>query len=669
MYLRSKRKKRSLWRRAIVPLALLLAIAAAAVSHYLPRVERYRERLIQEGWLSPQDASSALLPFLFKKPAAPRPPYEFTEQEKALLVEARRRIPAVRQGETQLILEDDVGNPLGENWQVDYRLINRHFLMGMIDPPHAFIDRARYALGTNLAATYGVWYEIDPASAPGYDMRCPEQLGASEWRRAAGYKLHFHTVAWNIYVKKDGGHVEIRIPEYVFKEIDDPLRRKEVFMDHIRAMAEYTRGRYDSVNLWNEPVNFWANAFGWRTAEILDHLKEASLEFRRINPSSEILINIGECLTGEELMSWYDLCRWMVEQEVECDWIGLQLWYNGFFPWGQAMKPASLERIYDGLKRYGQYSLPLYITEFAVPSQGEPYPGWQWDEERQAEFAEAVFTVAYSMPSVGGMNYSNSIDAFMRDGGLFDPEGHPRPVLNRLESLIDSWTTRGSGVTDSRGGVSVVGFGGDYILTAADPVSGRRFFYRFQIAERQKDRQTIQPQSEPDWAPEPYARLGPEVTRNLILPCSFESIPLERFGQEALPGLPVPLKGLLVTYQLEHPDEETWQVGEPYGFCMTDLPASDGDFQCDLKIDSFRGPIMYLQVITGDRRFLVETVPEGCYRLAFPVRAGEKPVVFTHWRNQEARVIVKNPRFRSAAGLLLPAEAEASQGSGEVGIE
>jgi hypothetical protein len=120
---------------------------------------------------------------------------------------------------------------------------------------------------------------------------------------------------------------------------------------------------------------------------------------------------------------------------------------------------------------------------------------------------------------------------------------------------------------------------------------------------------------------------------------------------------------------LEHPDEETWQIGEPYGFCMTDLPPLDGDFQCVLKIDSFRGPIMYLQVISGDRRFLVEAVREGCYRLAFPVRAGEKPVVFTHWRNREARVIVKNPRFRSAAGTLLPAEAEVIQGSGEVGIE
>jgi hypothetical protein len=272
-------------------------------------VARYREGLIQEGWLSPQDSSYALLPFLFKNPVAPRPPYEFTEQEKALLAEARRRIPAVRQGETQLILEDDAGTPLGENWQVDYRLIDRHFLMGMIDPPHPFIERARHAMGTNRVAVSGVWSEIDRDSAPAYDTRCPEQLGALEWRRAAGYRVHFHTVAWNIYRKMDGDRDEVRIPEYVFQEIDDPLRRKEIFMEHIRTMAEYTRSRYDSVNLWNEPLNVRANAFGWRTAEILDCLKEASLEFRRINPSSEILINIAECLTGEEPMSGYDFCQ------------------------------------------------------------------------------------------------------------------------------------------------------------------------------------------------------------------------------------------------------------------------------------------------------------------------------------------------------------------------
>jgi len=99
----------------------------------------------------------------------------------------------------------------------------------------------------------------------------------------------------------------------------------------------------------------------------------------------------------------------------------------------------------------------LHILEIGVsggPSNGsvmsgkvrfprEPYP-WHrpWDEELQADWTEAMYTLAYSKPFITGCVWHDFVDtdAYLDNGGLLRSfKGEPKPVYDRLAALERQW--------------------------------------------------------------------------------------------------------------------------------------------------------------------------------------------------------------------------------------
>lgn len=631
----------------IAGMTIAVALLIFAGERLMKRFEQRQRVAIRHGWVSLQDGWTASVPYLFgSKIWTKRPPYEFTDRERKLIEDARARIPAIRHGSAQLTLLTEDGQPLPAGWRVEYKLIRHDFLFGTIDPPYPERERARHQLSTNLALIYATWNDIDPSVEPGYDWRMPEVFQARAWRRAAGYKTCLHTVAWNIYMKKDGDRVETRMPEYFFRDVP-PEKINDAFLDHIRAMAEYSRGKFDMVNLWNEPVNVWANAMQWDLqTELLPMVKQACAEFRRINPDCEILLNLGEPIFAQELTHGTTFVDWLRNNDVEVDWVGLQFWHNGFYPWDQPIEYASLEQMHDSIERYSYFGYPLYITEFAAPSRGAAHEGWDWNEERQADFAEAMAIMAYGSSGIKGFNYYNTIDAFMKSGGLINNDGSDRESLRRLGTLYDSWTTRGETKTDGEGALSIRGTAGDYHITATSPDGGSTRFYTFKMAPKISTSGRLHPQIPPDTAPEPYDRLAPLHLRDQILNVGMSRIDESLLGQEDIPGGEFThASHPFMQYELNRISPLEFEISQPLGFSLLSLPDQDGEVAFDLKTEFDGGGYNYIQVIAGEKRFFAENILNGCWRFRFPITAGVKPCIYTRWLTGEGRVTLVRPQF------------------------
>jgi len=171
----------------------------------------------------------------------------------------------------------------------------------------------------------------------------------------------------------------------------------------------------------------------------------------------------------------------------EVDTIGLQF-YPGYklsaafnYLEGPAMTPSWLV---DNVARYAELGRPIHITEFSLPSfQAADWNNgyWRapWNEAVQADYAEAVFTLAFANPNVESITWwdLDDVDAAVIGGGLIDQYGRTKEVYARIKNLIAGWTTQDDKVTNRRGRARFVGFTGEYDVTVTLPTG--------QVATRQ----------------------------------------------------------------------------------------------------------------------------------------------------------------------------------------
>ncbi|MBM3289477.1 MAG: hypothetical protein FJY92_04930 [Candidatus Hydrogenedentes bacterium] len=137
---------------------------------------------------------------------------------------------------------------------------------------------------------------------------------------------------------------------------------------------------------------------------------------------------------------------------AQLDAVGLQ-YYPGFHfneSFGGLQGPATTPSwLIDTIDRYAALKKAIHITEFSVPSTYQP--GWTsgywrepWTEQTQADYAEAVFTLAYADERVHSITWWDITDtkSSVTTGGLCDANGGPKPVLERLEGLIAAWNSK-----------------------------------------------------------------------------------------------------------------------------------------------------------------------------------------------------------------------------------
>ena len=238
---------------------------------------------------------------------------------------------------------------------------------------------------------------------------------------------------------------------------DDNETLKRQITKRIREIAERYEDSIFDFDVINEMITIYKNAYkgnGCRNLQITDeqdHEKWAFDICRRYLPNANLYWNEGMHESfGNEYKGfrsfYYLMIEKMLRQGVKIDGLGMQ--YHAFAPRETADSALSNVcnplRIIDVLERYGDFKLPIHISEVSIPS----YSNKSYDEELQAELTERLFKLWFSSKYCEAIVWWNFCDgtAYKEESayfaGLLRNDCSEKPAYKVLDRLINKeWNT------------------------------------------------------------------------------------------------------------------------------------------------------------------------------------------------------------------------------------
>jgi GH35 family endo-1,4-beta-xylanase len=406
--------------------------------------------------------------------------YSLVAREQLVLTRAKSDIEKYRKGDIQLRIVDAVGNPLS-NYPVSFSQVSNDFLfganpMGGNGSYNAKIADLMKDAGVNHSYITARWGLIE--SQPGkfnWDnidnyQRIDEQL-------SRGFKL---MGALSLWLSPNNDFSPAYLKDMCFKDL------KSNVYNHTYTLVSRYKGEIDTWEI-NEMNLASANALNLTQEQKLDIMKVFETAVRGANPQAKILN--GSTALPYEFTDSVPFPA-LLNSGVPADIIGLELCYAGVNAEGYSAVGLDMAAVSDLLDFYSTFGKPIYIKELSAPSAQVSGSSWlrkPWDMETQAEYLEKLYTIAFSKPSVQAITWSWGIsdqDAFIMSGGLLDASSNPKPAYFALKNLLHSWTTSGSGVTNSSGEYNFRGFGGEYNVTVEDS-DGNSFIATIHVTEQQ----------------------------------------------------------------------------------------------------------------------------------------------------------------------------------------
>ena len=124
-------------------------------------------------------------------------------------------------------------------------------------------------------------------------------------------------------------------------------------------------------------------------------------------------------------------------------------------------------RIFDALEKYGEFNLPISISEVSIPA----YTCDEETEYYQAEIAKRLYSIWFSQKNVDSIVYWNLIDNLtyatedLYQQGILRKDFSEKPIYNVLYDLIHKeWHTEFDAKVNER--LDFSGFYGDYEIEA-----------------------------------------------------------------------------------------------------------------------------------------------------------------------------------------------------------
>ena len=204
-------------------------------------------------------------------------------------------------------------------------------------------------------------------------------------------------------------------------------------------------------------------------------VKEVFAAAKAANPNGTFLINDFNTTPKYE-----QLIEECLDAGVEISAIGIQSHQHQGY-WGK-------EKLYDVLKRFGRFGLPIHFTENTlvsgtlIPEYIEDLNDWQvkeWPtteegEARQAEQWEEMYRILFADPNIKAITGWDFADGAWLNApsGLVTVDNRCKPAYDRLVSLVkDEWWTKDQVIrTDAEGFVTVTGTKGTYKINGSDDV-------------------------------------------------------------------------------------------------------------------------------------------------------------------------------------------------------
>ena len=407
------------------------------------------------------------------------------------LERARAAIPEVRRGSIEVRLEN-AGDVDYSECTIEVTQRNHDFLFGV------FEGSPYNARAFELAREAGFEYAT---VLPGWNWTQNPKLNKSAIDRTfgipalekLGYRIKAHGVVW-----MQGYGI---LPDDAKAMKHDALCK--AVLDHQRSLLEVFAEDIDIWEAMNEPAN--TNVVDLPREDMVALLTTAARSIAEAGKPSLVnsphefsygakyLIHETDNTPQDGYPMTYSAFLRTTGAAKAVDIVGLQF-YPGFHlnddfggQQGPAFTPAHL---LDTIDRYTRFDKALHITELSMPSSYEDgwYSGyWRepWNEATQADYAEAVYTLAFAHPQVQSVGWWDVMDTkpSVVTGGLVHKDGTPKPVFERLRDLIAQWTTQAARSPNEEGRAVFEAYGGDYTVTLTLP-DGAELVREVHVLER-----------------------------------------------------------------------------------------------------------------------------------------------------------------------------------------
>lgn len=236
---------------------------------------------------------------------------------------------------------------------------------------------------------------------------------------------------------------------------------KNFVKNHVPKIIHRYKDRIKMWDIINEVPSIDANSFDFTVEQLLDITKIVSEIVTELQPDAEKILNISDIFGPWSFVHdkpsippihFLKLCK---DKDIAYDSIGLQF-YMGMRKEFACRELLNISQTFDEFCQFGK---PIHLTELGWPSQHDVDPTsffaadhpevggrWHrgWDEELQAEFAEAIFTIFASKSLAKSITWWDLTDngihtdigsRFIPFGGLTRRNFSPKPILKTIQTF------------------------------------------------------------------------------------------------------------------------------------------------------------------------------------------------------------------------------------------
>lgn len=394
-----------------------------------------------------------------------RSSYAGREAGAAWRVAAEARIEQVRKGGFAVAVVDAQGRPVpGAAVRVEQRRSAFHF--------GSALQLARLVNdGADNRAYRQKVLELFNAASSENDLKWPAWSG--EWGAAYSRAQTLAGLAW---LRNHGlhtrGHVLVwpgwnNLPPSI-RALRDTPQQAEIparARAHIADVAAATRDLLDEWDVLNEP---------YTNHDLMD-LFGPSIQAewfraaRAAHPTAVLYLNdYGNHDTGldaQHVAHFEATARSLRQEGAPLGGLGLQAHIGG--------SPSPPPNVLAVLDRYAALGLPVRFTEFDINTD---------DEELQADYTRDFLILAYSHPSVVGVQLWGFWERahWIPRAAMYRADWSEKPNARAWKALVlDQWRTRAAGATDAQGLWRGRGFHGDYVVTVEH--EGKRIEQTFSL--------------------------------------------------------------------------------------------------------------------------------------------------------------------------------------------
>ena len=381
--------------------------------------------------------------------------------------------PAHRIGECLVRVTDKNGNPVKDK-ELVLNQKSHQFLFGsgafdFVDWTGNGLDRERISMWLALL-NYGTlpfyWGEYERKEG---EIEFDSRMNAAKILRSNNVTLKGHPLCWHTVCA-----------DWLMQYSDEVIMDKQ--LERINREVTAFKGVIDIWDVINEVVimpefDKYDNAVTRLCKKYgrVGLVKEVFAAAKAANPKGTFLINDFNTTPKYE-----KLIEDLLDAGVEIDAIGIQSHQHQGY-WGT-------EKLYDVLKRFSRFGLPIHFTENTlvsgtlIPEYIEDLNDWQvkeWPttiagEERQCKQWEEMYRILFNDPNVKAVTGWDFADGAWLNApsGLVTVDNRKKPAYDKLLSMIKGeWWTKDQVIrTDSAGVVNIKGTKGTYEIEGCEGV-------------------------------------------------------------------------------------------------------------------------------------------------------------------------------------------------------